>query len=343
MWGYVLLVGLAFIVLYLTLRERMGSVLAIAGGLGAIVAIGTMVFQSVMIGSIAAAATVLLVGATAMVVRALRKRRAQRTADNPGAAGSIDPTFLNGWLNGHQGFRLLWLGFLVFGTTILRKPYINYQLLLGMAVLLFSLIRSELAYRLRRRGCFPTKRVLFDLIPWRTARPYTSSQNLGIVNQYPLEPFVWDFLTFALILWATGGIGSPFLPLLVFAGSIATFALYSTTGRRSPLGIMLAALLLGSVLPVSSLSTTPVAASGFGVFGLDFKVNGMRVAPGFVLDDSGSGAAWPITSPAVTLMFALVTNSVFLWFSSQMSSKAAEKYNQVLHGDKRQQLGDGVS
>lgn len=145
--------------------------------------------------------------------------------------GDLPPNTLNGLLNGHQFFRGIWLVLLVV-TWLLSfwvddfKPITHPIVVVGALIFLCGMITSEFRYRKKFVVERTTENELTGMRGWSFAK-HRAVDNCNLVDgRYPIGPFAFDFAASALIVLASGGIASPFLPLLLFVGFVGSLAVY---------------------------------------------------------------------------------------------------------------------
>lgn len=217
------------------------------------------------------------------------------------AVGGLPLKTLNGLLNGHQVFRIIWLlifaayGFvywLVKDVSLLRQPLV----LLGPTVLLLGFAVSERKYRERRLGGGGAPNVLVRIGSIRF-KEYVDESNCRIQQKYPIAPFLFDFLGLGLLVASTGGIGSPFLPMLLFVGFVGSLAVYDRTLEM----LMIPLLFTVGAVVVAAVAPDPV---------------GWRATPreAFEVPNRMSLQFW----------VGLGIIMIFLYFSSKMTSSYAK-------------------
>jgi hypothetical protein len=240
--------------------------------------------------------------------------------NDPQAA--LKPASLNGYLNGHQGFRILWLCVLAVADPWLGHPPVNLQFVFGVVLLIAGMLVSELTGR---------KKLDVRLLPlfnimniWPDIGHHLGVANLKII-QYPILPFFFDFLALTLIIWGTGGVSSPFSQLLFFGAFAASFALHSL--RRATAITCCAAVAYGlSVfLPYWINPAVEPWRSAWHGRVLSWDVAGVSVAHGFFCSPEDH-------DPDRKLFFIIAVTAAFLLLSGVMAGKAAREYNFALDG-----------
>lgn len=216
-------------------------------------------------------------------------------------AGALPEDTLNGLLNGHQAFRLVWLLLLVVSHGIwffvghvslfTRSPFSGVNV--GTAFIFLGFLFSEFRYRKKWRGKWSDSNILFTLqLP--DLSEHRSESNCAIVGSYPFFPFL-DLLGSAFIVLGTGGVSSPFLSLLLFVGFVGSLAVYTRPGLMTIISVVftMAALVLAAVPAFEAVHSHPRDR---------FEV------------DNAVSLQWILTLAVVV---------IFLWFSGKMTARYA--------------------
>lgn len=249
----------------------------------------------------------------------------------PRQSASLDtrsPAIINGYFNGHQVFRILWLALVFGGMGFLHHWMVNLQLWFGVVTLLLGFIHAEWQVRLKPLWARPRVHVINGIFPSPDFRTYLSENNLKTTTGYPFVPFLWDAIGFLFLIWGTGGISSPFLPLVLFDGLPGSFAL-SGTPHQGTAGLMTIGIVVaGAILPIANRSSwLGTATYDVGPAGHRVTIVSLRSASGFTF--SASSLLNPTSEWAPQLIFAVVTTVTCLAFTTIMTSRAADLYNRA--------------
>lgn len=249
----------------------------------------------------------------------------------PSHAASLDtrsPAVINGYFNGHQVFRILWIGLVFGGMAVLDHWMVNLQLWFSVVTLLVGFLHAERQVRLKPLWARPRVRVINEIFPSPDFHTYLSEKNLKTTTGYPFLPFLWDAIGFLFLIWGTGGISSPFLPLVLFDGLLGSFALSGTRHQDTAGAMTIAVVIAGSVLPIANRSAWLGAPTyDLGPAGHQLTIVWLRCASGFTF--SASSLLNPPSQWAPQLVFAVLTTVTCLLFTTIMTSRAANLYNRA--------------